>query len=71
MPKVIYCLHALSSHLFKIGKAPLIHDVFGKAVFTGNYIIIILFKYTILALLPYKLSLDPLSTKGSSNSIDF
>lgn len=54
MPKVIYCLHALSSHLFKIGKAPLIHDVFGKAVFTGNYIILILFNYTILALLPYK-----------------
>lgn len=36
MPKVIYCLHALSSHLFKLGKAPLIHDVFGKAVFTGE-----------------------------------
>ncbi|XP_045778410.1 ras GTPase-activating-like protein IQGAP1 [Maniola jurtina] len=36
MPKVIYCLHALSSHLFKLGKAPLIHDVFGKAVFTDE-----------------------------------
>ncbi|XP_046964971.1 ras GTPase-activating-like protein IQGAP1 [Vanessa cardui] len=36
MPKVIYCLHALSSHLFKIGKAPLIHDLFGKAIFTDE-----------------------------------
>lgn len=37
MPRVIYCIHALSSHLFKMGKAPLIHDVFGKAVFTGKF----------------------------------
>ncbi|XP_068626808.1 ras GTPase-activating-like protein IQGAP1 [Battus philenor] len=36
MPRVIYCIHALSSHLFKLGKAPLIHDVFGKAVFTDE-----------------------------------
>lgn len=36
MPRVIYCIHALSSHLFKLGKAPLIHDVFGTAIFTGN-----------------------------------
>ncbi|XP_041975421.1 ras GTPase-activating-like protein IQGAP1 isoform X2 [Aricia agestis] len=36
MPRVIYCLHALSSHLFKLGKAPLIRDVFGKAVFTDE-----------------------------------
>ncbi|XP_026319538.1 ras GTPase-activating-like protein IQGAP1 [Hyposmocoma kahamanoa] len=36
MPRVIYCLHALSSHLFKLGKAPLIHDVYGKAVFTDE-----------------------------------
>ncbi|CAF4793193.1 unnamed protein product [Pieris macdunnoughi] len=36
MPRVIYCLHALSSHLFKLGKAPLINDVFGKAVFTDE-----------------------------------
>lgn len=39
MPRVIYCLHALSSHLFKLGKAPIIHDVFGKAVFTGIFFI--------------------------------
>ncbi|KAL4712639.1 hypothetical protein ACJJTC_007936 [Scirpophaga incertulas] len=36
MPRVIYCIHALSSHLFKIGKAPLIRDVFGKVVFTDE-----------------------------------
>ncbi|CAK1602079.1 unnamed protein product [Parnassius mnemosyne] len=36
IPRVIYCIHALSSHLFKLGKAPLIHDVFGKAVFTDE-----------------------------------
>ncbi|KAG6440461.1 ras GTPase-activating-like protein IQGAP1 [Manduca sexta] len=36
MPKVIYCIHALSSHLFKLGKAPLIHDVFGKVTFTDE-----------------------------------
>ncbi|XP_052757623.1 ras GTPase-activating-like protein IQGAP1 isoform X2 [Galleria mellonella] len=36
MPRVIYCLHALSTHLFKLGKAPLIHDVFGTAVFTDE-----------------------------------
>ncbi|CAH2050458.1 unnamed protein product, partial [Iphiclides podalirius] len=36
MPRVVYCIHALSSHLFKLGKAPLIRDVFGKAVFTDE-----------------------------------
>lgn len=36
MPRVIYCIHALSSHLFKLGKAPLIQDVFGTAIFTGK-----------------------------------
>ncbi|KAJ0182491.1 hypothetical protein K1T71_001860 [Dendrolimus kikuchii] len=36
MPRVIYCIHALSSHLFKMGKAPLIHDVFGKIIFTDE-----------------------------------
>ncbi|KAJ8736290.1 hypothetical protein PYW08_006946 [Mythimna loreyi] len=36
MPRVIYCIHALSSHLFKLGKAPLIHDLFGKAIFTDE-----------------------------------
>ncbi|GBP92748.1 Ras GTPase-activating-like protein IQGAP2 [Eumeta japonica] len=36
MPRLIYCVHALSSHLFKLGKAPLIRDVFGKAIFTDE-----------------------------------
>lgn len=35
MPKVIYCLHALSTHLFKRGQAPLIQDLFGKVDFSG------------------------------------
>lgn len=47
MPKVVYCLHALSSHLFKLGKAPLIRDVFGKAVFTGKLALSHYILYTI------------------------
>jgi hypothetical protein len=35
MPRVIYCLHALSTHLFKLGKGPLIQDLCGKVNFTG------------------------------------
>lgn len=36
MPKVIYCLHALSTHLFKQGQAPLIQDLYGKIDFSGD-----------------------------------
>lgn len=36
MPKVIYCLHALSTHLFKRGQAPLIQDLYGKVDFSGT-----------------------------------
>jgi len=36
MPKVIYCLHALSTHLFKRGQAPLIQDLYGKVDFSGK-----------------------------------
>lgn len=36
MPKVIYCLHALSTHLFKRGQAPLIEDLYGKIDFSGK-----------------------------------
>lgn len=36
MPRVIYCIHALSTHLFKLGKAPKIQDLYGKINFTGN-----------------------------------
>lgn len=35
MPRVIYCIHALSTHLFKLGKAPQIQDLYGKVNFTG------------------------------------
>nr|XP_050869767.1 ras GTPase-activating-like protein IQGAP1 isoform X2 [Vespula vulgaris] len=34
MPRVIYCIHALSTHLFKLGKAPKIQDLYGKINFT-------------------------------------
>lgn len=34
MPKVIYCIHALSVHLFHLGQAPLIQDLFGKIHFS-------------------------------------
>jgi len=34
MPRTIYCLHALSLFLFKLGKAPQIQDLYGKIKFT-------------------------------------
>ncbi|XP_043245091.1 ras GTPase-activating-like protein IQGAP1 [Amphibalanus amphitrite] len=34
MPKVIYCIHALSLFAFKLGRAPQMLDLLGKAVFT-------------------------------------
>lgn len=46
MPKVIYCLHALSTHLFKRGQAPLIQDLFGKVDFSGDYIFIKIVNFT-------------------------
>lgn len=36
MPKLIYCIHALSTHLFKLGRAPQIQDLYGKINFTGE-----------------------------------
>ena len=38
MPKVIYCLHASSLFLYRLGKAPLIQDLLGKATFTDEEI---------------------------------
>ncbi|XP_046403125.1 ras GTPase-activating-like protein IQGAP1 [Ischnura elegans] len=38
LPKLIYCLHALSTHLFKLGKAPLMQDLYGKVNFTDDEI---------------------------------
>jgi len=37
MPKLVYCLHALSLYLYKLGKAPLIQDLLGKVEFTGEF----------------------------------
>jgi len=39
MPRVIYCIHALSTHLFKLGKAPLIQDLYGKIDFSGMHFV--------------------------------
>jgi hypothetical protein len=38
IPKVIYCIHALSLYLYRLGKAPLIQDLLGKATFTEEEI---------------------------------
>ncbi|XP_031561536.1 ras GTPase-activating-like protein IQGAP1 isoform X2 [Actinia tenebrosa] len=38
MPKLIYCIHALSLFLFKLGLAPQIQDLYGKAEFTEEQI---------------------------------
>ncbi|KAK2582629.1 hypothetical protein KPH14_004911 [Odynerus spinipes] len=38
MPRVIYCVHALSTHLFKLGRAPKIQDLYGKINFTDEEI---------------------------------
>ncbi|XP_076245101.1 ras GTPase-activating-like protein IQGAP1 [Calliopsis andreniformis] len=38
MPRVIYCIHALSTHLFKLGRAPQIQDLYGKVNFTEEEI---------------------------------
>ncbi|NXB94605.1 IQGA3 protein, partial [Vidua chalybeata] len=38
MPRVIYCIHALSFYLFKLGLAPQIQDLYGKVNFTEEEI---------------------------------
>uniref|UniRef100_UPI00358E2876 ras GTPase-activating-like protein IQGAP1 n=1 Tax=Myxine glutinosa TaxID=7769 RepID=UPI00358E2876 len=38
MPKAIYCIHALSLYLFKLGIAPKIQDLYGKVDFTAEEI---------------------------------
>ena len=38
IPRVIYCIHALSLYLFKLGKAPQIQDLYGKIKFTDDEI---------------------------------
>lgn len=38
MPKTVYCVHALSLYLFKLGIAPQIQDLYGKVDFTEEEI---------------------------------
>lgn len=38
IPRAIYCIHALSLFLFKLGKAPQMLDLLGKATFTAEQI---------------------------------
>ncbi|XP_018366382.1 PREDICTED: ras GTPase-activating-like protein IQGAP1 [Trachymyrmex cornetzi] len=38
MPRLIYCIHALSKHLFKYGKAPPMPDLYGKVNFSEEEI---------------------------------
>ncbi|ESN91702.1 hypothetical protein HELRODRAFT_108462 [Helobdella robusta] len=38
IPRLIYCLHALSLYMFKIGRAPQIQDLYGKIQFTDEEI---------------------------------
>uniref|UniRef100_A0ABM5F3J8 Ras GTPase-activating-like protein IQGAP3 n=1 Tax=Pogona vitticeps TaxID=103695 RepID=A0ABM5F3J8_9SAUR len=38
MPRVVYCIHALSLYLFKLGLAPPIQDLYGKVKFTEEEI---------------------------------
>ncbi|XP_051714502.2 ras GTPase-activating-like protein IQGAP3 isoform X3 [Oryctolagus cuniculus] len=36
MPRVVYCIHALSLFLFRLGLAPQIQDLYGKVKFTAE-----------------------------------
>uniref|UniRef100_UPI003AB01964 ras GTPase-activating-like protein IQGAP3 n=1 Tax=Centroberyx gerrardi TaxID=166262 RepID=UPI003AB01964 len=38
MPRAVYCIHALSLFLFRLGLAPQIHDLYGKVKFTEEEI---------------------------------
>uniref|UniRef100_A0A8C3UAF5 IQ motif containing GTPase activating protein 3 n=1 Tax=Catharus ustulatus TaxID=91951 RepID=A0A8C3UAF5_CATUS len=38
MPRVVYCIHALSFYLYKLGLAPPIQDLYGKVNFTEEEI---------------------------------
>ncbi|KAH0620140.1 hypothetical protein JD844_014773 [Phrynosoma platyrhinos] len=40
MPRCIYCIHALSLYLFKLGLAPQIQDLYGKVDFTVHAAVI-------------------------------
>ncbi|XP_028984021.1 ras GTPase-activating-like protein IQGAP3 isoform X1 [Betta splendens] len=38
MPRAVYCIHALSMFLYRLGLAPQIHDLYGKVKFTEEEI---------------------------------
>ncbi|KAK2845226.1 hypothetical protein Q5P01_011885 [Channa striata] len=38
MPRAVYCIHALSMYLYRLGLAPQIHDLYGKVKFTEEEI---------------------------------
>ncbi|KAF6731923.1 Ras GTPase-activating-like protein IQGAP1 [Oryzias melastigma] len=38
MPKTVYCIHALSLYLHRLGLAPPIHDLYGQVMFTDEEI---------------------------------
>ncbi|XP_038137117.1 ras GTPase-activating-like protein IQGAP3 [Cyprinodon tularosa] len=38
MPRAVYCIHALSLYLYRLGLAPPIHDLYGKVKFTEEEI---------------------------------
>ncbi|MED6278974.1 IQ motif-containing GTPase-activating protein 3 [Characodon lateralis] len=38
MPRAVYCIHALSLYLYRLGLAPPIHDLYGKVKFTDEEI---------------------------------
>nr|XP_020474364.1 ras GTPase-activating-like protein IQGAP1 [Monopterus albus] len=38
MPRAVYCIHALSLYLYRLGLAPQIHDLYGKVKFTEEEI---------------------------------
>uniref|UniRef100_A0A7N8X0J7 IQ motif containing GTPase activating protein 3 n=1 Tax=Mastacembelus armatus TaxID=205130 RepID=A0A7N8X0J7_9TELE len=38
MPRAVYCIHALSLYLYRLGLAPQIHDLYGKVNFTEEEI---------------------------------
>uniref|UniRef100_A0A8D3BXF6 Ras GTPase-activating-like protein IQGAP3 n=1 Tax=Scophthalmus maximus TaxID=52904 RepID=A0A8D3BXF6_SCOMX len=38
MPRAVYCIHALSLYLYRLGVAPQIHDLYGKVKFTEEEI---------------------------------
>ncbi|GLD68712.1 ras GTPase-activating-like protein IQGAP3 [Lates japonicus] len=40
MPRAVYCIHALSLYLYRLGLAPQIHDLYGKVKFTVHAAVI-------------------------------